>query len=125
MDEKLVRERRRFCRYDLRLPIELICTGSHRLSRPGKTRNLSTGGVLFKLHAQLELGNPIEFVITLPSSPEPGVDVRLLSKGKVVRLERPKAGVATASGGLVAVAATLERHEFIRDSYPPAATARM
>ena len=125
MGEKIVRERRRFRRYDLKLPIELIRTGSHQLSRAGTTRNLSSGGVLFKLYSQLKLGDLIEYVITLLSSPEPGVDVRLLCRGKVVRLERPRAGVATASGGLVAVAATLERHEFIRGSYPPAMTTGM
>ena len=125
MDEKLVLERRGFRRYDLKLPIELIRAGSHRLSRRGKTRNLSSGGVLFKLHSQLELGDSIEYFITLPPSSEPDVDVRLLCRGKVVRLERPKAGVATASGELIAVAATLERHEFIRHSYPSAATAGM
>lgn len=125
MDEEAVREYRRFRRYDLKLPVELIRAGSHRLSRRGKTRNLSSGGVLVKLCSQLELGDPIEYVITLPSSPEPGVDVRVLCWGKVVRLERPKADVATASGEPIAVAATLERYEFIRHSYPQAAMARM
>jgi hypothetical protein len=120
MDEDAVREQRRFRRYDLKLPVELIRAGSHRLSRLGRTRNLSSGGVLFKLHFQLELGDPIEYFITLPFSPGPGADVRLLCRGKVVRLERPKADVATASGKLVAVAATLERHEFVRPSHPQA-----
>lgn len=116
MDEDAVREQRRFHRYDLKLPVELIRAGSHRLSRLGKTRNLSSGGVLFKLHSQLKLGDPIEYFITLPFSLEPGADLRLHCRGKVVRLERPKADVATASGKRVAVAATLERHEFVRHS---------
>ena len=46
MGEMAVRERRRFRRFDLRLPVELIRAGSHRLSRRGKTRNLSSGGIL-------------------------------------------------------------------------------
>jgi hypothetical protein len=118
MNKRFVRERRGFRRYDLKLPVELIRTGSHRLSRAGETRNLSSGGVLFELRSQLELGDPITYVITLPSSSEPGADVRLLCRGKVVRLEQPKAGVATASGELIAVAATMERYEFIRHAHP-------
>jgi hypothetical protein len=125
MDEEAVREHRRFRRYDLKLPVELIRAGHHRLSRRGKTRNLSLGGVLFKLHCQLELGDPIEYFITLPSSPGRDAVVQMVCRRKVVRLERPKADVATASGEPIAVAATLERYEFIRHSYPQAAIARM
>ena len=117
MDEEAVLEHRRFRRYDLKLPVELIRAGSHRLSRRGKTRNLSSGGVLFKLHCQLELGDPIEYFITLPPGPERDVVVRMVCRGRVVRLERPRADVATASGKPIAVAATLERHEFIRHAY--------
>ncbi len=133
MDEDAVREQRRFRRYDLKLPVELIRAGSRVLSRRGKTRNLSSGGVLFKLHCQLELGDPIEYSITLPSGPESDVVVRMVCRGKVVRLERPKADVTTASGKPITVAATveryefvrLERYEFIRQAYSQAAMARM
>ena len=133
MDEDAVREQRRFRRYNLRLPVELIRAGSHRLSRSGKTRNLSSGGVLFKLNCRLELGDPIEYFITLPSGPEPDVVVRMVCRGKVVRLDRPKADLATASGKPITVAATveryefvrLERYEFVRQSRSQAAVARM
>ena len=133
MDEEAVREQRRFRRYDLKLPVELIRAGSHRLSRRGKTRNLSSGGVLFKLRCQLELGDPIEYFITLPSGPDPDVVVRMVCRGKVVRLERPEADVATASGKPTTVAATVERYEFVRleryeftgQTYTQAAMARM
>ena len=133
MDEKTVREQRGFRRYDLKLPVELIRAGSHRLSHRGKTRNLSSGGVLFKLHCRLELGDPIEYFITLPSGPEPDVVVRMVCRGKVVRLDRPKADLATASGKPITVAATVDRYEFVRldlyefvrQSYPQAAMARM
>ncbi|MCX6638532.1 MAG: PilZ domain-containing protein [Acidobacteria bacterium] len=111
MSETFVREQRRFRRFELKLPVEVIRTGAHRLSRPGETRNLSSGGVLFTVQSQMEVGQPIEYFITLPTGSGSDADVRLRCKGKVVRLERPNGDLAPTS-----VAATLERYEFIRQS---------
>jgi hypothetical protein len=109
MTETLLREQRRFRRFELKLPVEVVRTGARRMSGPGETRNLSSGGVLFTLRSPMEVGEPIEYFITLPTGSGSEADVRLLCRGKVVRLEQPKRTPEPS-----AVAATLERYEFIR-----------
>ena len=96
-------EQRKAQRFDLRLPVELVRGGSRSLSEVGETRNLSSVGVLFHSGAHLRIGEPVEYVITLPTSPGPGDQVRIHCLGKVVRFTRG-----------TEVAATLERYEFVR-----------
>ena len=74
-----------------------------RGAQTGETRNLSSGGVLFRANTALTLGENVEYVITFPTPPEVKLEVRLRCVGKVVRFS-PDAEVA----------ATLERYEFIR-----------
>jgi len=109
MSEILLREQRKFRRFELKLPVEVVRTGSRRMSGPGETLNLSSGGVLFTAGSKMEVGEPIEYFITLPTGSGSEADVRLLCRGKVVRLVR-----RDAEPEPVAVAATLERYEFIR-----------
>ncbi len=89
----------------MRLPFELLRTGSQSLVQTGQTCNLSSSGVLFTAPADVEIGQPIEFVITLPTGSE-GTAVRLRCVGKVVRLDKTRKDPS--------VAATLERFEFVR-----------
>jgi PilZ domain-containing protein len=95
-------EQRRNQRFDLRLPFELV-GGAPRTKSKGETRNVSSAGVLFTSQARVEVGESIEYLITLPKIPGSRVDVRLRCVGKVVR-SAPK----------LAFAATLERYEFLR-----------
>jgi PilZ domain-containing protein len=95
-------EQRRNQRFDLRLPFEIL-GGAPRTKSKGETRNVSSAGVLFTSHARVEVGESIEYLITLPKVPGSRVDVRLHCIGKVVR-NAPKS----------ACAATLERYEFLR-----------
>jgi PilZ domain len=92
-------EQRRNQRFDLRLPFELL-TGP---KAKGETRNVSSCGVLFRSPKPIEIGEPIEYMITFPKAPGTRVDVRLRCVGTVVRIE-------TGS----TFAATMERYEFIR-----------
>jgi hypothetical protein len=96
-------EQRKAQRFDLKLPLELIRGGSKPLSQHGETKNLSSSGVLFQSGATFRIGEPLEYLITLPTSPAPGIQVRLRCVGKVVRLAES-----------TEVAATLERYEFLR-----------
>ena len=98
-------ENRRTKRYELRLPIELVKAGGTRVSLTGETRNLSSGGVLFSSDAHIDVGEPIEYYISLPTGANPQGGVRLRCLGKVMRLEQGKPS---------ALAVTLERYEFIR-----------
>jgi len=96
-------EQRKAQRFDLRLPVELVRGGSRSLSDVGETRNLSSVGVLFHSDARLKIGEPVEYLITLPTSPHNGDQVQIHCLGKVVRFARK-----------TEVAATLERYEFVR-----------
>ncbi len=96
-------DQRKARRFDLKLPLELIRSGVESLSQHGETKNLSSGGVLFHSDAELAIGDPVEYVITLPTSPAAGELVRLRCIGKVVRFARK-----------AEFAATLERYEFVR-----------
>jgi len=75
-------EQRKARRFDLKLPFELIRSGSEPLSQHGETKNLSSAGVLFQSEADLHIGEPVEYVITLPTSPGEGERVRLHSSAK-------------------------------------------
>lgn len=83
--------------------MEVVRRGSQHISERGETRNLSSGGVLFRTEAAIDIGEPIEYFINLPTADGAG-EVRLRCRGKIVRREE-------AQGSL---AATLERYEFIR-----------
>ena len=84
--------------------MELVRVGSKRLFNTLETKNLSSGGVLFvEPPEDLEIGQPVEYYISLPV-PEFVGPVKLRCMGKIVRRDHPRA----------AMAATLERWEFIR-----------
>lgn len=92
-------EQRKNQRFDLRLPFELLSGTKNK----GETRNMSSSGVLFHAPKQMEIGESIEYLITLPRVPGTRVDVRLRCMGTVVRGEKESM-----------FAATLDRYEFQR-----------
>jgi hypothetical protein len=96
-------EHRKENRYDLRLRIELVPRNLISARGFGETKNLSSGGVLFKFDARFRIGDPLEYVITLSTVRGTGQSVRLHCLGKVVRVARD-----------FEVAATIERYEFVR-----------
>lgn len=59
----------------------------------------------------MEVGDLIEYLITLPNRNHADEAVRLRCLGKVIRLEEP---VLIGNGDSCGVAATLERYEFVR-----------
>ena len=74
--------------------------------------NISSCGVLFTAQHEPDVGGAIEYVITLiDDSPHP---VNLKCIGKVVRYEKVVAGSQDVKP--FAVAATVERYEFVRNS---------
>lgn len=97
-------EQRRAKRFDLKLPFELIRRGCQSLSQHGETQNLRPMGVLFQTPTNnLRIGEPVEYIITLPTTPGSEEQVRLHCLGKIVRHARE-----------TGIAATLERYEFVR-----------
>ena len=103
-------DQRKSKRFDLRLPIRLVREGDRRLDEEGETVNLSSAGVLFRSHAALQIGAPIEYLITLQPGGGRRGGIQLHCVGKVVR--RHQTGDETEDG--IAMAATLERYEFVR-----------
>ena len=107
-------EQRKARRFDIKLPVRIVRNGVRPFAGAGQTRNLSSAGVLFASDSKIEVGEPIEYVITLMpngGAPQP-VDLHCL--GKVMRSdealpERPDGSLQFE------VAATLERYEFVRN----------
>lgn len=105
-------EQRKSKRFDLRLPVEVVRKSSQPVSSIGETRNLSAGGVLFSATVEMQIGEPLEYVITFPSHSIDGGSVNLRCLGKVVRVDRENSG--RNGGSSILVGATLERYEFLR-----------
>lgn len=105
-------EQRRAKRFQLELPLEIVRAGSERVSEVGTTRNISSGGILFVSPKGMEIGGPVEYVVTLTSGTSGIVNLRCM--GKVLRLE--KAAIEAPGDESVAVAVSLERYEFMRSN---------
>jgi hypothetical protein len=105
-------EQRKTKRFELRLPLEVVRKSFQPVSSAGMTKNLSAGGVLFAAPIDVEIGDPIEYIITFPTHSINGGSVNLRCLGKVVRVETP---APTEESGKAVVAATLERYEFVRE----------
>ncbi len=77
-------EQRRAPRFDIRLPLRLLRVGTQFLTRAleTETKNLSSLGVLFRNDAQIRVGEPIEYIITMPGKQgeSPGTSMRCLVK---------------------------------------------
>jgi hypothetical protein len=101
-------DQRKAKRFEMKLPLELHRAGSESLQEACETRNLSSGGVLFHTGLPIEVGDLIEYYITLPPNSAAEEPVRLRCRGKVLRRER--------AGDQAHVAASLERYEFVRAS---------
>jgi hypothetical protein len=89
----------------LKLPVAITKAGNHRLFDAGFTNNISSCGVLFTAPRELDVGGPIEYEITLTEEPTSRVNLKCV--GKIVRR-------VNGSDSLFAVAATVERYEFVR-----------
>ena len=81
----------------------LLRCGGQAVEQPFETANISSTGVLFNAGAELELGTPLEYMVTLSPAMGPRKPVVLHCLGKVVR-----------HAEMQAVAATIERYEFVR-----------
>ncbi len=102
--ESAVTEHRKNQRFNLRLPFQIVNSGTN-IKTSGETKNVSSSGVLFTSKDRVPIGDPIEYVITFPKPPGSRNSVRLKCVGKVLR-----------QGPESAFAATLERYEFVRQA---------
>jgi hypothetical protein len=109
-----VREQRKNRRFELVLPIELVNAGQEPTPKVGETQNLSSGGVLFAADRKIPVGQPVEYMVTLPGQ-KGAESLRLRCMGKVMRVqETDETELAPSTKYPFAIAVTLERHEFLR-----------
>ena len=100
-------EQRRTRRFILQLPVSITRNGTERIVQFGLTRNISSGGVLFTVEKEPEIGASIEYLISLGGPPDQQ-KIALRCIGKVLRANH------TDVDSTYDIAATLERYEFVR-----------
>lgn len=112
-------EQRRTPRYKLQLPLHIVQLGDQKVNLIEQTRDISSGGVCFVSPNRIEVGDRVEYVITLSGSTPP---VRIRCLGKVTRSQAPNA--ASPDGDrLYEIAVTMERYQFVRAGEAEAALA--
>jgi hypothetical protein len=85
--KKVVTEQRSHQRYPLELEVEyrLLAKGQSEYLGSGKTRNISSGGVLFEALGSRPASGPIELLLTWPFLLEGVCPLKLVMKGRIVR----------------------------------------
>ena len=104
-------DKRRARRFPMTLPVAVKIEETPGHDRTVHTRNVSSSGVYFEFASPLNIGTPLEFVLTLPEQITKGSAVRIKCVGKVVRVDHVR-----GDGESLSVAATIERYEFLRES---------
>lgn len=94
-------ERRARERFPLSLPVEFRIIGDGEPSGSGKTRNISSNGMLLEVAEPQRMAGPIEVMVSWPYLLDDQCGLKLVMKGRVVR---------TDGKGVVAVKA--QQHEF-------------
>lgn len=91
-------------RFPLKLPIAVMAGGEEHHA---ETHNISAGGVLFHLQAEMQVGSNIEFRISMPAAVlGAATDVLVTGQGRVVRCD--------FEGSRRAVAAVIDEYRFER-----------
>ncbi len=91
-------------RFPIQLPVDVQTQSA---VQPGLTQDISSGGVLFSVEADMAVGSIIEFVINMPASVlGTGSDVKVKCVGRVMR--------CSLEGSRRAVAAVIDEYHFER-----------
>ncbi len=91
-------------RFPLRLPVQVLADS---VQHNAETRDISAGGVLFRLDAEINVGSSIEFSISMPAEIlGTGTDVKVHCVGRVVR--------SCEESGRRALAAVIDEYSFER-----------
>jgi PilZ domain len=105
-------DRREARRFSMSLPMRVLPREARGKELRANTRDVSYRGLYFVSETKFDVGNPIEFVLTLPQKASESGEVDIRCFGEVVRVE-------TGKNGTMGVAAKIERYEFL----PASATA--
>jgi hypothetical protein len=93
-------ERRTAPRFPIRQAVTVRFTASGQYEFTGVSRDLSSSGIFLHTESQLEVGDQVEVILTLPSDLSDPIPVQV--RGKVVRIEKSTSiGVAIAFESLV------------------------
>src|SRR5258708_38711328 len=87
-------ERREARRFTMNLPMRVLPRESKGHELDAQTRDLSYRGLYFLTDANFEIGNEIEFVITLPQQVTQSGNVNIRCLGEVARIEPTENGKA-------------------------------
>jgi hypothetical protein len=100
-------EKRSTRRFSLDLPISVKFLEHDRRDLAGHTRDVSSRGVFIYLDADLTVGSPIEFVMTLPPEITLADPIRVRCTGTVLRVDKTEQeqGVAVA----------IEKYDFVSE----------
>ena len=96
----------------MNLPMRVLPREAKGRELTANTRDLSYQGLYFLAEADFQVGNEIDFVITLPQQVTQSGDVNIRCQGIIVRVE-------PTENGRMGIAAKIARYEFM----PAAATA--
>lgn len=109
-------DRRSARRFLMELPVEVKLPAAGEPARAAvRTRDVSSRGLYFSLDREVEVGSPIDFVLTLPRAITLSTDVRIQCVGRVVRVDAAPASQAgdEGDGGEVGVATVIEQYSFL------------
>ena len=105
-------DRREARRFLMSLPMRVLSREARSNELRANTRDVSYRGLYFLSETKFDVGNQIEFVLTLPQKVSPSGEVDIRCTGQVVRVE-------AGTNGTMGIAAKIERYEFL----PASATA--
>jgi len=98
-------EKRATRRFSLQLPVA-VSIGADSEPAHTETRDVSSRGVCFYSDAPLDLGTNVEFVLMLPPEITLTESIQVRCFGQVLRIDE-------VNNGKLAVAARIERYEFL------------
>ena len=99
-------DRREARRFNMTLPMRILSLDSNSQELNALTRDVSYRGLYFLAEAQVKVGVPIEFIITLPEQVTRSGDVNIRCHGQIVRTE-------PTQNGKMGIAAKIDRYEFL------------
>jgi hypothetical protein len=104
-------ERRKARRYEIFLPVQ-VCQSRHRIAEfsTGQLRDVSRSGIFFHSSVPVETGSGLELTFSLPAERDRGLSVLVRASAKALRVSELPGEVSP----LYAVAATIDRIDFVR-----------
>ncbi|HKZ53773.1 MAG TPA: PilZ domain-containing protein [Candidatus Acidoferrales bacterium] len=116
MSKESESDRRGARRFFMELPVKVKLPSAGGPSTAAtRTRDVSSRGLYFNVDWEVEVGSPIDFVLTLPQTITLSTDVRIHCVGRVVRVDDVPAGQANekGAGGGIGVATIIEQYSFL------------